>query len=164
MLTQRQLDRALADACAPVDVPADHLEASVLVPVVLAREPFVLLTRRSASLRRHPEQAALREAHEEIGLDPVACTTVGQLPPVLTTMGFHVIPVLACVRPDAVRRAWLGGAWRECWVWQHSEHRIWGAIAAILASLASTLRAASKARLADDTPHTAKGEPLETTH
>ena len=180
------LRRALAATADTFGSSADHAKASVLVPVVLAEAPFVLLTRRSASLRRHPDQvsfpggridesdgdpetAALREAQEEIGLDPAACSIVGRLPSVLTTTGFEITPVVACVRADALwqaapaevaeilvlpvanlfdpgavrrERALLRGTWHEYWVWHHPDHLIWGATAAILSTLAARLHGA----------------------
>lgn len=76
---------------------AEELAVSgVLVPIVLAEAgPLVLLTRRSEDLPSHPGQisypggrrepgelprdAALREAREEVGLDPEDVTLVGHL-------------------------------------------------------------------------------------
>ncbi len=75
--------------------------------------PDVLLTQRSAGMRRHagqvafpggaidasdagPVAAALREAAEETGLDPVGVEVVGVLPELFVARsGFRVIPVLA---------------------------------------------------------------------
>ncbi|WP_245415439.1 CoA pyrophosphatase [Hoeflea marina] len=92
-------------------------EAAVLVPVIDdGAEPRVILTRRSAAMRRHSGQvafpggsvdagdgtvevAAMREAEEEIGLDRSFVEPVGQLPVYLTTTGFRITPVLALVRP-----------------------------------------------------------------
>jgi 8-oxo-dGTP pyrophosphatase MutT (NUDIX family) len=84
-------------------------------------EARVILTRRSSGLRTHkgeisfpggrldagegPAEAALREAHEEIGLDPSRVTTVGWIHPVMTMVSASlVIPVIATVaeRPDLV--------------------------------------------------------------
>ncbi len=183
---RRRLVRALAGSGDPgAPLGPGLVRASVLVPIVLSRAPFLLLTRRSPLLRRHPNQvsfpggridqtddgpeaAALREAHEEIRLDPAACSIVGRLANILTTTGFAITPVVAVVEPDAVweaspaevaeivvlpmaslfdptaarrERARLRGVWHEYWVWHHPEHVIWGATAGILANLAERLRA-----------------------
>ncbi len=69
------------------------IEAAVLVPLVLHDDPTILLTLRSARLNSHagqvafpggrmeagetPEQAALREAQEEVGLDPAMPDILG---------------------------------------------------------------------------------------
>lgn len=92
-------------------------DAAVLVPVIdTGAEARVLLTMRNASLRRHsgqvafpggaidpddasPEAAALREAQEEVGLDPAHVETLGRLPDYLTGSGFRITPVLGVVRP-----------------------------------------------------------------
>jgi 8-oxo-dGTP pyrophosphatase MutT (NUDIX family) len=75
--------------------------AAVLVPLFEeAAEAHVILTRRSSALRSHtgevsfpggrldgdelPLTAALREAGEEVGLDPAAVEIVGQLSPLST--------------------------------------------------------------------------------
>jgi 8-oxo-dGTP pyrophosphatase MutT (NUDIX family) len=77
-------------------------------------EARLILTRRSSGLRTHkgevsfpggrldagegPAEAALREAHEEVGLDPVGVTTVGWLRPVMTMVSVSLIlPVIATV-------------------------------------------------------------------
>jgi 8-oxo-dGTP pyrophosphatase MutT (NUDIX family) len=84
--------------------------------------PDVLLTQRADTMRKHPGQvsfpggaqdptdagpvaAALREAHEETGLDPAGVDVIGTLPPLyLPPSGFVVTPVLAWWRdPSPVR-------------------------------------------------------------
>ena len=45
-------------------------------------------------------QAALREAHEEIGLNADSVTVLGYLEPMLTITGFRVYPVVALINPD----------------------------------------------------------------
>lgn len=90
--------------------------ASVLVPVVMRDEPTVLLTQRTEHLSAHagqisfpggraePEDAdevatALREAQEEIGLDPSVVEVLGRLPLYTTGTGFIVTPVVGLVPP-----------------------------------------------------------------
>ena len=91
--------------------------ASVLVPLVMREELTVLLTERTAHLSNHsgqiafhggrqdPEDAdaaacALREAQEEIGLDPRHVEVLGTLPTYTTGTMFVVTPVVALVDPD----------------------------------------------------------------
>ncbi|NNE88529.1 MAG: CoA pyrophosphatase, partial [Silicimonas sp.] len=91
--------------------------AGVLVPVTEGPTPHVILTKRSSALKHHPGQvafpggkvedtdadesrAALREAHEEIGLLPDLVTVLGTLPPHETVTGFRVTPVVSVV-PDS---------------------------------------------------------------
>lgn len=75
--------------------------------------PGVLLIQRAQDMRRHPGQvafpggavdpedsddvaAALREAEEEVGLDPSSVQTLAELPPIfIAPSGFVVTPVLA---------------------------------------------------------------------
>jgi hypothetical protein len=48
-----------------------------------------------------PLDAALREAQEEIALDPAQVTPLGFLPPYFSGSGFRVQPLVALVPPDA---------------------------------------------------------------
>ncbi len=90
--------------------------ASVLVPMVLRHELSVLLTMRTDHLNDHPGQisfpggraeatdsdavaTALREAHEEIGLEAGFIDVIGTMPTYTTGSGFVVTPVVALVRP-----------------------------------------------------------------
>ena len=158
--------------------------AAVLVPIIWhSSGPGVLLTLRSARLSSHagqvafpggrmepgetPEQAALREAAEEVGLDPALTTLTGSLPEHLTATGYRVTPVIGFIEgpvaltPDPgevaaifelplsvvldpsapqLQRAEHRGRMREFWVWPHEEHMIWGATASILVNLARVLR------------------------
>ncbi len=100
------------------DAPA--VEAAVLVGLVPRDNGLrVLLTRRTDSLRHHAGQvsfpggrieaddrdviaAALREAHEEIGLEYGLATPLGFLDPLITITGFRVLPVVARIDPDFV--------------------------------------------------------------
>lgn len=167
-------------------LPAPAMAAAVLVPLVLGPEPAVLLTKRTATLARHagqvsfpggridptdvsPEAAALREAEEEIALDPARVELAGRLCDHFTGTGFCITPVLGLIPPAlALRpapaevdeiftlplaivldpkaptreRAPWRGQMREFWVFPHADHRIWGATAAILVQFAQALRGA----------------------
>ena len=97
--------------------PANPVPAAVLVPLVDRPEGLtILLTQRASQLTQHAAQvafpggrleesdpdvahAALREAHEEIGLDPARVRVFGYLPDHLVISGFRVTPVLALVTP-----------------------------------------------------------------
>jgi 8-oxo-dGTP pyrophosphatase MutT (NUDIX family) len=91
--------------------------ASVLVPIVDRGEPMVLLTQRTAELASHagqvafpggkidpadesPVAAALREAKEEVGLEPMLVEPIGYLDLYLTFSGFRILPTVARVKPD----------------------------------------------------------------
>lgn len=105
-----------------VDLIGDAVpvEAAVLVGLVPREDGLqVLLTRRTDSLRHHAGQvsfpggrveaddvdsvaAALREAHEEIGLGASLVAPMGYLDPMITITGFRVLPVVARVDPGYV--------------------------------------------------------------
>jgi 8-oxo-dGTP pyrophosphatase MutT (NUDIX family) len=91
--------------------------AAVLVPVVDRADGLtVILTRRTDNLASHPgqvsfpgghiepsdqdpEDAALRETEEEVGLARRHVDVLGRLGPYLTRTGFEVIPVVGLVSP-----------------------------------------------------------------
>lgn len=155
--------------------------AAVLVPVWLRPDgPRVILTKRSSHLQHHPgqvafpggkidagdaspEAAALREAHEEVGLSPGLVTILGRLPPHETVTGFSVTPVLATVAADftpvpeagevdemfdvpldhvldprryAIQARLWRGEWRRYYAVPWGPYYIWGATARILRGLA----------------------------
>ena len=92
--------------------------AAVLVAYhMVAGQAHLVLTKRSSALKHHPGQiafpggkredtdvdisrTALREAHEEIGLEPSAVEILGQLPTHETVTGFVVTPVLGRIISD----------------------------------------------------------------
>lgn len=92
-------------------------DAAVLIPVVdHGPEASVILTKRTEKLSSHsgqvafpggridptdlsPEAAALREAEEEIGLDPGHVEIVGRMPDYVSGSGYRIAPVLSVVRP-----------------------------------------------------------------
>lgn len=169
----------LTDAMAP---PEDLRPAAVLIAVTDRAEPGVILTHRPDTMRAHPGQAAfpggkidpgedaieaaLREAHEELELDPRHVTVIGASDPFRTRTGYDITPVLAVVPPDlplvpnpAEVREWFEpplayvldpanrtprtveweGAERTYFEIMWQGHRIWGVTAAIIGNLSRRL-------------------------
>ncbi|MGX9964340.1 NUDIX hydrolase [Roseomonas sp. F4] len=166
--------------------PGGPVPAAVLVPIIWHESgPGVLLTLRSAKLSAHAgqvafpggrmeqgetaEQTALREAAEEVGLDPRLPVIAATLPDHMTGTGYRVTPVVAFLDPPVTltpdpsevqavfelplavlydpaaptrRSTEWRGRMREYWVWPHAEHLIWGATATILVNLSRVLREA----------------------
>jgi 8-oxo-dGTP pyrophosphatase MutT (NUDIX family) len=164
--------------------PDGPVAAAVLIPIVWHEEgPGILLTLRSDRLSSHAgqvafpggriepgetaEAAALREAAEEVGLDPRLPQIVGALPEHLTGTGYRVTPVVAFLDPPlslspepaevqaifelplatvldpaapVLKSREVRGRMRDYWVWPHERHLIWGATAAMLMGLARVLR------------------------
>ncbi|QLF70994.1 CoA pyrophosphatase [Peteryoungia desertarenae] len=161
-------------------------DAAVLIGVIDDdQDARIILTQRTSKLRQHagqiafpgggiddtdqtPEEAALREAEEEIGLDRRFVETVGRLPQSLTGTGFRIQPVLAVVRPgytitpnpDEVESVFevplsflmdpsnhsqdsrmLAGAMRRFYVMPYGERRIWGITAGLIRTLYERLYA-----------------------
>ncbi len=158
--------------------------AGVLVPFLVRENKVeVILTKRASGLKHHPGQiafpggkqddtdadvvaAALREAHEEIGLVPSNVEVLGTMASHETVTGFNVTPVLGRVRapfeylpepqevdevfqvpldllgnPDRYRiqsRYWLGRR-RYYYTVPFGPYYIWGATARILCSLANSM-------------------------
>jgi 8-oxo-dGTP pyrophosphatase MutT (NUDIX family) len=153
--------------------------AAVLVPVVDRPQPGVILTMRTSELASHagqiafpggkideadkgPLAAALREAQEEVGLDPRLVEPLGYLDVYLTFSGFRILPVVARVAPgyaltlnasevaDAFEvpldflmgpenhqrhsRDWKG-IQRQYYAMPYGERYIWGVTAGILRNL-----------------------------
>lgn len=100
---------------APQRMPASDLrQAAVLVPLYVdAGELWTVLTKRTDTLPSHRGQiafpgggkelkedfwaAAIREAHEEIGLNPQTVLRLGELDELDTPTGFRVIPCVGAV-------------------------------------------------------------------
>lgn len=162
-----------------IQLPADRKlrPAAVLVGIWGDR---LLLTKRASHLKHHPGQiafpggkldatdaslevAALREAHEEVGL-PVGVVDIwGRLPAHETVTGFTVTPILGRITQDFTpqpeqgevdevftvpldhvlnparyvieRRRWRG-EWRRFYAVPYGPYYIWGATARILRGLA----------------------------
>ena len=154
--------------------------AAVLVALFEeAGETSLVLTRRAATMRSHrhqvafpggridpgerPDEAARREAHEEVGLDPSSVELLGPLPALATFSGLSAITPFVGVlpgrpelrpNPAEVERAFSvpladlvadGCHWEERWLFPDGllrplhffdlpEDLIWGATARILVS------------------------------
>jgi 8-oxo-dGTP pyrophosphatase MutT (NUDIX family) len=161
-------------------LPGDARPAAVLCAAFEEQGAArVVLTRRSSLLRSHtgevsfpggrlddgeaPLAAALREATEEVGLDPAAVEILGQLSPCSTLVSRSVITpfvgalqgrpslqpnpaeverafdvALSELTADGVYRAelWgLPGGWREMHLFELEEDTVWGATARMLREL-----------------------------
>lgn len=156
--------------------------AAVLIPITDRPEPGVILTVRREHLRTHAGQiafpggrtdpgedavtGALREAWEEIGLDPAAVDISGELEPYRTVTGYVITPVIGTIRPDLPlephehevsdwfeaplsfmldlanqkqRSALFQGRTRHYYEIIWNERRIWGATAAVIVNLSRRL-------------------------
>ena len=148
-------------------------------------ETYLVFIRRASTLRSHsgeiafpggsvdpsdssPIMAALREAQEEIGLDPAGVEVLGVLEPVFTVVSnFLIIPVVAFLpqglgtlqlqasevteiilaslrdltNPDIFHtEEWMrAGRTRTIYFYDYGSYRIWGATARILNALLETL-------------------------
>jgi 8-oxo-dGTP pyrophosphatase MutT (NUDIX family) len=157
--------------------------AAVLIAVTDREDPGVILTVRREHLRTHAgqvafpggridvgeeaTQAALREAHEEILLDPAVVELIGSIEPYRTVTGYIVTPVLGVIPPDLpltphehevsdwfeaplaflldpanqhCRSALFQGKTRHYYEIIWNERRIWGATAAMIVNLSRRLQ------------------------
>jgi 8-oxo-dGTP pyrophosphatase MutT (NUDIX family) len=187
------LNARTPQACAVDAVPAEFLpegclqRAAVLVPLFERDgEPWILFTRRPAHLRRHAGQvsfpggrvdpgdrdtlaAALREAQEEVGLEPARVDVLGALDECLVlASGFRLTPWVGCVpypypyvpRPEEVEEIFQAplaalarpeahrielreayGARHEVHYYAFGRQTIWGATARILSQLLAIWKA-----------------------
>ena len=167
-------------------LPAARVPAAVLIPLVERQHGLtVLLTQRAATLKAHAGQisfpggridpgdadawgAALREAHEEIGLAADFVEFAGYLPDHWVGTGFLVTPVVGFVNPEyglriataevhdvfevpfefilnkanhTPRQRRFGGVTLDAYDIEYGERVIWGATAGMLLTLRQLLRA-----------------------
>jgi 8-oxo-dGTP pyrophosphatase MutT (NUDIX family) len=165
--------------------------AGILVPMYVADgELMLLFTRRSESLPHHAGQysfpggvreegdedvvaTALRETHEELGIEPGVVMVLGPLDDVRTPTGFLISPVvgalpypfaitradrevdtvvhvpfLALARPETAERQefLFEGARVSVPVYHYDGHRIWGATARVVEDLVQRLTGSGKGR------------------
>jgi len=159
------------------------MAAAVLIAITDRPAPGVILTVRREHMRTHAGQiafpggrvdpgedavaAALREAHEELVLDPAAAEVVGTLEPYRTVTGYHATPVIAVIPPDVPltphehevadwfeaplaylldrahhqrQSALFQGRERHYYEIHWNERRIWGATAAMIINLSRRLQ------------------------
>ena len=159
--------------------------AAVLVPLVeQGGELTLLLTKRSPSLADHAGQisfpggriessdksvaaAALREAQEEVGLDPESVRLIGELDTYLVRTGYQVFPQVGLVqgplqlvpdeseveeafevplgfflRPGAKQRhsRMFRGKERHFFAYPYGDYYIWGATAGMIGNLVEILK------------------------
>jgi 8-oxo-dGTP pyrophosphatase MutT (NUDIX family) len=171
----------------PGDLPEQRalasLPAAVLIAITDRADPGVILTVRREHLRTHagqiafpggrldegeePAAAALREANEELGLDPALVELAGRLDEYRTVTGYVVTPVIGVVPPELplrphehevadwfeaplaylldatnqqVETAVFAGLERRYWQIGWNGRRIWGATAAMLVNLSRRLQ------------------------
>jgi 8-oxo-dGTP pyrophosphatase MutT (NUDIX family) len=181
------LEAIPADPPIEGDYPAHRAmaskDAAVLIAITDRAEPGMLLTVRREHLRTHAGQiafpggriepdesasaAALREAHEEVLLDPAAVDLVGSIEPYRTVTGYVVTPVLGVIPPDLplmphehevaelfeapldflldpdnqhLESALLQGRERRYYEIVWDGRRIWGATAAMIVNLSRRLQ------------------------
>ena len=163
--------------------PDAGTDAAVLVAITDRSDPGVVLTVRREHLRTHAGQvafpggrvdpgedavqAAIREAHEEILLDPNSVEVVGPMEPYRTVTGYQVTPVIAVIPPDLPleahehevadwfeaplafvldpvnqhrRSALFQGCERHYYEIVWNDRRIWGATAAMIVNLSRRLQ------------------------
>jgi 8-oxo-dGTP pyrophosphatase MutT (NUDIX family) len=197
MSSNREALRQVLTAHKPVPLQLDDVrDAAVLIPIVGGSAPRLIFTVRTETLPSHkgqisfpggsidrhdksPVDAALREAHEELGIEPTRVEILGKLDTVPTFVSGYVIhPVVGWVRsrpnltpnPAEVARVLEipiddlvediraapgfshGGRTfpTEAWIWH--DNIIWGATARVLRLLLTRLAEAGLAEPPGDAP------------
>ena len=186
-LLREALRRVPASPPMEGDLPDEPMQATVpaavLIGVTRREEPGLILTVRREHMRTHAGQvafpggridpgesataAALREAWEELGLQPETAEVVGEVDPYRTVTGYAVTPVLAVIEPDQplsphehevadwfeaplafvldaknqkLKSALFRGRERHYYEIVWNDRRIWGATAAMIVNLSRRLQ------------------------
>lgn len=156
--------------------------AAVLAAITERERPGFLMIHRPSNMRSHPGQvafpggkidpgegpveAALREANEELGIDPADVRIIGESDLYYSGSGFEIVPVIGIVPPDLELAPNPGevAQWFEApldfvldpanhremtfekdgtvWpVWEimWQQHRIWGVTAGLIVNLSRRL-------------------------
>lgn len=118
-ITDESRQVMVADIIAKRQAAGKITEAAVLIPLLLKEDGLsVLLTQRTNHLRDHagqisfpggrmdpgdtgPNDTALRESEEEIGLERSRVEIIGHMPQYLTVSGYSVTPVVGLVQAQA---------------------------------------------------------------
>ena len=168
--------------------PGPLIRAAVLVPIVDRGEAALVFAQRTEHVGQHKGQisfpggridpgdaddlaAALREAHEEVGLEPRFVHPIGLSTPYQTGTGYLITPVVGFIRPgfslvanpgevadifetpfsflmdldnyETHERELPTGEKRRFYATTHEEQYIWGATAGILRALYQRLYGAA---------------------
>lgn len=196
LLKQGKLNAAASDELMAGDYqmwrepiePAETLrKAAVLITIIKRDEPSILLTTRASHLKNHAGQisfpggrweasdcslqhTALREASEEVALNPKTVSVLAQLPIYTTRTNFQISPYVGLVQPQdlslqadpsevadmfevplsffleldnfKVGEREFQGRKRQFWTVPFQDRYIWGATAAMLRNLSVLLNAA----------------------
>jgi len=180
---QSQADQSALGGDLPEVGESADVPAAVLMAITDRARPGLILTVRREHLRTHagqvalpggrvdegedPVAAALREAHEELLLDPSCVQLVGTMERYRTITGYLVTPVLGVVPPDLpltahehevaewfeapfehlldpanqhLRTALFQGQQRHYYEIVWNDRRIWGATAAMIVNLSRRLK------------------------
>lgn len=173
-----------------IDDPKKLIKAAVLIAITDQEQPSVILTQRPKWLRSHAGQVAfpggkmddsdndichtaLREAHEELSIDPNLVDIISTCPEYCTGSGYRITPIVGVISPDIAIKSnpdevesWFetpmefllnpANMYKKATIWngqnrsyydmQWNEYRIWGVTAGIIANLSRRIKDYNHAR------------------